>query len=121
MKQRAKHESIKLRYGSLYTVIEDLKKRGYIAAKERRREGARPERTVFRLTPAKEYPQFEAGLCLLPALPPDEALALLRERLAPVDDMTNSLAAQCRGVGEAFFSRSFWSRTNTGWRAALCR
>ena len=34
MKQRAKHESIKLRYGSLYTVIEDLTKRGYIEAME---------------------------------------------------------------------------------------
>ena len=27
--------------------------------------------------PVKEYPQFEAALCLLPVLPPDEALALL--------------------------------------------
>ena len=31
--------------------------------------------------PIKEYPQFEAALCLLPVLPPDEALALLRLRL----------------------------------------
>jgi hypothetical protein len=30
--------------------------------------------------PVKEYPQFEAGLCLLPVLPPDEAVALLRDR-----------------------------------------
>jgi hypothetical protein len=28
----------------------------------------------------KEYPQFEAGLCLLPVLPPDEAVTLLRDR-----------------------------------------
>ena len=25
--------------------------------------------------PVKEYPQFEAALCLFPVLPPDEALA----------------------------------------------
>ena len=31
-------------------------------------------------TPAKEYLQFEAALSLLPALPPDEALACLRQR-----------------------------------------
>jgi hypothetical protein len=32
--------------------------------------------------PVKEYPQFEAGLCLMPVLPPDEAVALLRDRAA---------------------------------------
>jgi len=30
--------------------------------------------------PAKEFTQFEAGLSLLPVLPPDEAVALLRDR-----------------------------------------
>jgi len=119
MKERAKHESIKLRYGSLYTVIDGLIARGFIAAKEKEREGARPERTVYRLTPAgraeliawmrdligtpaKEYPQFEAGLCLLPVLPPDEALALLRERLQRLDDMIKPLAAHQRSIGPQF-------------------
>jgi uncharacterized coiled-coil protein SlyX len=32
-------------------------------------------------TPAKEYPQFEAGLSLLPAVPPEEAIDLLETRL----------------------------------------
>lgn len=113
MKERSKHESIKLRYGSLYTVIEMLVTRGFIAAKEKKRDGARPERTVYRITPAgrtelhdwmrdligapvKEYPQFEAGLCLLPVLPPDEALALLRERRDRLDATIKPLAAQQR-------------------------
>ena len=90
LKQRHKEESIKLRYGSLYTVIAFLLQRGLIAARETEREGRRPERTVYEITPAgaaelhdwmahligqpiKEYPQFEAALCLLPVLPPDEA------------------------------------------------
>jgi hypothetical protein len=30
--------------------------------------------------PVNEYPQFTAGLSLLPVLPPEEAVALLRER-----------------------------------------
>ena len=51
MKQRHKHNSIKLRYGSLYTVIDLLVQRGLIEAKETKREGARPERTVYRITP----------------------------------------------------------------------
>ena len=97
LKQRHKEESIKLRYGSLYTVIELLLARGLIRAKATSREGKRPERTVYALTdagreelldwmrdllrdPAKEYPQFEAALSLMPVLPPDEAIALLRDR-----------------------------------------
>ena len=97
LKQRHKGESIKIRYGSLYTVIELLVKRGFITAKETSREGKRPERTVFALTrsgydelrawmqdllrdPVNDYPQFAAGLSLLPVLPPEEAVALLRQR-----------------------------------------
>ena len=94
LKQRHKAESIKIRYGSLYTVIELLAKRGFITTREISR---RPERTVFALTPSgydelrawmqdllrdpvNEFPQFAAGLSLLPVLPPDEAIALLRHR-----------------------------------------
>jgi DNA-binding PadR family transcriptional regulator len=99
LRQRHKEDSIKLRYGSLYTVIDLLLRRGFIAARETERDGKRPERTVYEITaagrdelqawmtdliaePAKEYLQFEAALCLLPVLPPDQALALLRQRLA---------------------------------------
>jgi DNA-binding PadR family transcriptional regulator len=97
LKQRHKGESIKIRYGSLYTVIELLVKRGFITAKETSREGKRPERTVFALTPSgcdelrawmqdllrdpvNDFPQFAAGLSLLPVLLPEEAVALLRHR-----------------------------------------
>jgi DNA-binding PadR family transcriptional regulator len=97
MRERAKHESIRLNYGSLYSVVEALERDGLIEAQETVREGRRPERTIYRLTepgaeefadwladllrtPAKEYPQFEAGLSLLGGLPPDEAAALLEER-----------------------------------------
>ena len=44
LKERHKEESIKLRYGSLYTVIELLLARGYIRAIATSREGKRPER-----------------------------------------------------------------------------
>ena len=85
LKERHNGESIKLRYGSLYTVIELLVREGFIVPKETSREGRRPERTVYMLTPvgevemrdwladlignpAKEYPRFEAALSLMPAL-----------------------------------------------------
>jgi DNA-binding PadR family transcriptional regulator len=97
LKERHKEESIKLRYGSLYTVIDALVKRGDVLARATSREGNRPERTVYELTPsgldelrdwmrdllrhpAKEFTQFEAGLSLLPVLPPEEAVSLLRDR-----------------------------------------
>jgi DNA-binding PadR family transcriptional regulator len=111
LKERHKEDSIKLRYGSLYTVIDMLLERGLIAAKETSREGKRPERTVYALTsagldelrdwmrellrdPAKEYPQFEAGLCLMPVLPPDEAVSLLRQRALKLSGQVWQLEGQ---------------------------
>src|SRR5262245_40468558 len=97
MRTRGQDQSIKLNYGSLYTVVESLARSGLIEAQETAREGRRPERTVYAITnsgrlefvdwlsellrtPAKEWPQFEAGLTLMAGLPPEEVLALLEER-----------------------------------------
>jgi DNA-binding PadR family transcriptional regulator len=97
MRARHKGDSIKLNYGSLYTVVEALQRHGLIEAHETEREGRRPERTVFGITPAgsaeladwlselismpeKEYLRFEAGLSLLPALAPSQAVELLETR-----------------------------------------
>jgi DNA-binding PadR family transcriptional regulator len=97
MKSRGQHESIKLNYGSLYTVVESLQRRQLIEPIETVRQGRRPERTIYAITeagkvefvdwlseligePAKEYTQFEAGLTLLAGLPPDDVLALLKGR-----------------------------------------
>src|SRR5947208_7127469 len=90
MRERGKDQSIKLNYGSLYTVVEALQQHGLIVAQETEREGRRPERTVYRITaagrmelidwvsellstPTKEYTWFEAGLSLIPVLPPEDA------------------------------------------------
>lgn len=111
LKQRHKDQSIKIRYGSLYTVIELLLKRGYIVARETSREGRRPERTVYALTPAgydelrawmqdllrhpvNDYPLFAAGLSLLPVLPPDEAVSLLRQRAMGLSGEAARIEAQ---------------------------
>ncbi len=117
LKERHKEQSIKLRYGSLYTVIEQMLARGLIAAKETSRAGKRPERTVFTLTspgldelrdwmrellrdPAKEYPQFEGALALLPVLPPDEAVALLRQRALLLNGMVWQLEGQLHELAQ---------------------
>ncbi len=97
LRSRAKHESIRLNYGSLYSVVDSLEGHGLIEARETVREGRRPERTIYQITaagtrelfdwlselvttPAKEYLQFEAALSLLAVLPPDEAASLLGQR-----------------------------------------
>jgi DNA-binding PadR family transcriptional regulator len=136
LKQRHKEESIKLRYGSLYTVIDLLLRRAFIIARETGREGRRPERTVYEITPAgrdelrawmadliaepiKEYPQFEAALCLLPVLPPDEALALLQQRLAAIGQNVTALTRHVESIGDQNFPPLFLVETE--YRLALMR
>lgn len=99
LKERRKEDSIKINYGSLYSVVESLQNRGLIEVQQTVRSGNRPERTVYGITeagrqemvewlsrllsdPVKEFPQFEAALSLMPALPPDEVIALLERRLS---------------------------------------
>jgi DNA-binding PadR family transcriptional regulator len=103
MRERGKHESVRLRYSSLYSVVEALVREGFISPRETVREGRRPERTVYELTdagrveflgwlrellsvPAKEYTQFAAGLTFLPVLPPDEAAELLDGRARRLEE-----------------------------------
>lgn len=98
LRQRVKHRSVRLNYGALYRVVESLAKRGLIEPKETGRAGRLPERTTYELTdagrieindwlaeiistPTAEYPQFVAGLSFLAALPPEQAVDLLQQRL----------------------------------------
>jgi DNA-binding PadR family transcriptional regulator len=97
LRTRGKEESIKLNYGSLYSVVEALVKHGLIRPRETTREGRRPERTVYEITsagveeledwlaellstPVREYTSLEAGLSLMPSLPPDDVARLLELR-----------------------------------------
>ena len=50
LRERGKEQSIKLNYGSLYTVIEQLLREKFIAVREILRAGRRPEKTVYELT-----------------------------------------------------------------------
>jgi len=122
MRERGKEHSIKLNYGSLYTVVDNLAKHGLIEAVEARREGRRPERTVYQLTdtgrvkleawmsellstPVKEYPQFEAALSLMPVLHPDTVLDLLRVRIRTLEKQIGEEQVMLDAAGKAGLPR----------------
>jgi DNA-binding PadR family transcriptional regulator len=117
LRTRGKEQSIKLNYGSLYSVVEALQKHGLITTRETVREGRRPERTVYEITPAgvaefedwlaellttpvREFTSLEAGLSLMAGLPPDEVARLLDERCERLRRELRSLEAQ-EEVGDA--------------------
>lgn len=124
LREHGDDRSIKFNHGSLYMVVQQLAKAGFISEVETSRDGQRPERTVYALTeagraefrdwlrdlvaePAHEYPQFVAALSLIAALPPAEVISLLQqrlERLAAVRAGIRGLidTALGRGVPELF-------------------
>ena len=114
LRARAKDRDIAIKWGSLYSVVQNLEKHGLLASIGTEREGGRPERTVYRLTdagrvelsdwvselvsaPSHEPRQFEAGLSMLAALAPEEAAAHLKVRLESLgrelDEKRQRLAA----------------------------
>jgi DNA-binding PadR family transcriptional regulator len=119
LRQRSKEESIRLNYGSLYAVVESLRKKSLITARETLREGNRPERTIYELTdegatamrdwlsemlrdPTPQFTDFEAALSLMGAIPPDEALALLRLRLKALRIASNQYDGVRSNLPEGF-------------------
>jgi len=121
-------DSIKIRFGSLYSVIAQLAARGWIVAHETAQSGNRPEHTKYRLTdsgrealtawmrdllaePVKEYPKFEAALCLMAVLPYPEVADRLGERLARLDATIARLEADidtvlARGLDPLFLAEA---------------
>jgi DNA-binding PadR family transcriptional regulator len=114
LRRRGKDADLDIKWGSLYTVVRNLDKHGLIEAVGSAREGRRPERTVYRITdagraeltdwvrelvavPEREHPRFIAGLSMLAVLAPDEAIDLLRNRLARLED---DLATRRAALGE---------------------
>ena len=124
LREHGDDRSIKFNHGSLYMVVGQLAKAGYVTEVETSRAGQRPERTVYALTdegraefrdwlaelvaePEHEYPHFVAALSLIAALPPSEVVPLLRHRRdrlrqasAEIRDLIDTTLA--RGVPELF-------------------
>ena len=132
LRSRGKENSIKLNYGSLYSVVESLQKHGLITSRETTREGRRPERTVYEITesgveeledwlaellstPVRDYTSLEAGLSLMPTLPPEEVARLLEDRalklrseLRAID--ANHAEAEAVGIPDLFLVESLFRR-----------
>ncbi len=95
--------SVRFTPASVYMVVDQLARAGFIEEHETLRTGGYPERVTYVLTPAgqaewrtwlrsliadpeHEYPQFVLALSLLAALDPDDAVELLRERRRRVEE-----------------------------------
>lgn len=113
LRDRGKDQSVKINWGSLYTVVQNLEKHGLIEAVGTSREGRQPERTTYRATeagraelrdwlrellgtPEKQYPPFATALAEWGSLPPAEISELLTQRLEELDADNASNEASLR-------------------------
>ena len=111
MRARGKDRDMDIKWGSLYTVVANLERNGFIEPIGVTRQGARPERTVYQITdagrdeltawtreliaePATEHTRFVAGLSVLVVLPPDDVVDLLRGRLQRLTESAARLRAE---------------------------
>ncbi|MFD9705596.1 PadR family transcriptional regulator [Lentzea sp. NPDC059081] len=118
LKDNGKDRNIKFNRGSLYMVVEQLRKAGFVAEQETVKDTQRPERTIYALTetgrhelydwlrelvrdPVQEYPQFGVALSLIAVLDPVETVDLLRARAdALTRDLDGTRAVVAKATGE---------------------
>jgi len=110
MRARGKDRDMDIKWGSLYTVVRNLERNGYLETIGVTRQGARPERTVYQITdagrdeliawtreliaePEAEQTRFVAGLSVLAVLNPQDVVELLRRRLERLTQSVDSLTA----------------------------
>ena len=110
LRRTGKERDMKIKWGSLYTVVQNLERSGYLESIGVTRQGARPERTVYQITdagrdeligwtreliaePQAEHTRFVAGLSVLAVLSPQDVMAMLRRRLERLTQMVDSLTA----------------------------
>jgi DNA-binding PadR family transcriptional regulator len=110
MRTRGKDRDMNIKWGSLYTVVANLEKNGFLEPIDVTRQGARPERTVYQITdagrdelvawtreliaePEPEHTRFVAGLSVMAVLPPRDVVELLRRRLQRLTESIDALRA----------------------------
>ena len=110
LRLRHKDEILVLKPGSLYHAIARLARAGLIAVRTTGRDGKRPERTIYRITPGgrtelmkairsmvttprRESSEFMAAMSLLVYLDPHEAAPRLKERLQRLETEVAQLTA----------------------------
>ncbi|MGW5312475.1 PadR family transcriptional regulator [Nocardia thailandica] len=110
LKDRGKDRDMDIKWGSLYTVVQNMAKAGFLEIVGSERDGARPERVIYRITdagraemadwtrellstPETEHHHFTAGLSILAVLPPEEVVELLGTRIAALDEIIDRTRA----------------------------
>jgi DNA-binding PadR family transcriptional regulator len=113
LRARGKEQNFTINWGSLYTVVQNLEKYGFIGAAAVDRDGRQPERTTYEITetglaelrdwlsellsvPEDERRGFVAALSEAGILPPDEVIGLLTARLATLDKANDAHQADLR-------------------------
>ncbi len=116
LKHRHKDEILALKHGSLYHAIGRLERAGLIEQVSTGRNGRRPERTIYRLTPAgrealiatlrkivatprRESSEFMAAMSFLVHLTPSESLPYLLERCRLLQEEIERQRTVLREVG----------------------
>jgi DNA-binding PadR family transcriptional regulator len=116
MRARGKDRDMDIKWGSLYTVVQNLEKNGFVEPVEVTRQGARPERTIYRITdagrrelvewtseliaePETEHTRFVAGLSVMIVLAPDDVIASLRTRIARLSEQIDAQRAVVAEAG----------------------
>jgi DNA-binding PadR family transcriptional regulator len=114
LRERSKEGQMDVKWGSLYTVVQNLEKHGFLEIVGSERDGARPERTIYAVTaagrteaddwvrelistPEPEPDRFVAGLSIAAMVPPDELTDLLGERL---DRLETTITQYRSSLGE---------------------
>lgn len=117
MRARGKDRDMDIKWGSLYTVVQNLERNGYLESIGVTRQGARPERTMYQITdagrgeliawtreliaePQAEQTRFIAGLSVLAVLTPRDAADLLHRRLQRLTESVATLRAELEHVAD---------------------
>jgi len=113
LRARGKDKNFNVNWGSLYTVVNNLEKYGFIEEAGTVREGRQPERTTYQITaqglaelrdwmaellsvPEDERGGFVTALSEAGILPPDDVIKLLTIRLATLDKANAAHQADMR-------------------------
>ncbi|QCO99438.1 PadR family transcriptional regulator [Arthrobacter sp. 24S4-2] len=143
----ARHEDrlVKVRPGTLYHAVGRLEERGLVETAGTDREGNRPERTTYRITPAgrealtarlqdmlaepiNEYPTFPLAVAEAYNLPAAVVLDLLDRRLELLQEQLQFLETGEAAVRQKDVERKYWIdlqyqqamlKTEMGWIRGL--
>ena len=113
LRARGKEQNFKINWGSLYTVVENLEKHGFIQAALLDRDGRQPERTTYEITgpgraeltdwlgellsvPEDERGGFVTALSEMGIVPPDLVISLLTRRLETLVKANDTQRADLR-------------------------